>query len=61
MKPNLIRYDILFIVGILLCGVVLFPDESPAEVIKAYAVTPYDRCMEAFEGTTNATQCEVLR
>lgn len=50
-----------FIVAFLSCGVVLFPDETPADALKVYAATPYDRCMEAFEGTTNAMQCKVLR
>lgn len=39
----------------------LFGSADEMQVYEVYASTPFDRCVEAFEGTNNIDQCEVLK
>jgi len=53
MKIFMILLIALSLVSLIGCAE---PDLS-----SAYAMTPYDRCMEAHEGTAAASQCDLLK
>lgn len=43
------------------CLLTWLDDAQATNLSTWYAATPYQRCIEAYEGTTTATQCTLLK
>lgn len=52
------KLAIILIIALSLAGLIGCAEPSLAG---AYALNPYDRCIEAHEGTAAADQCELLK